>query len=295
MATQMRRDPNRNSVLDQYIQYPHAGRTFFVNRASEGGSDDNDGTTPESAFLSITHALSHCTTGANDYIFVNRCDAATETWPIVISKSYVHLIGQPHQAIPTATLIPDSDAHAIDITAGGGVEIAGFNFGSDKSWLKAGINAGAGTWMDHIHHNIFAWTSEMHDCILVNGGGGSCTITDNKFGAHGFDGKAITSDVNTGRLWIENNVFMVAGVEMNGECGIRASGHGHVILNNYFTLPDLAVGEAIDLDGVGRGLVAGNVAGALGGVLGNVPYEDTAATQNHWTNNIGGIVAINPV
>lgn len=286
MSTQLRMDPYRQGPLFQHMRVPDAGQIFYVHRASNGGDDANDGRTPQTAMLTIEEALDRCTTGANDYIYVMRHDAATETWPITVSKSYVHIIGTPFQASPTPLIQPNTDNHGFNLTGGGGVEIAGFNFGMDHTYVDACINQAAG-WMNHIHHNWFAWSTEAHDCIRLAGGGGQTRINNNFFGAHGFDGYAIEwMDNSTGRVHIHDNVIIVEGMETQGVRGIHMTGHANVVLRNTFLVPASAHGEAISAGGAGNALIDHNhAAGPAAGMGGNNPYGEVAGSVNYWGAN----------
>jgi len=265
-----------------YTRTPAAGTAYYVTDAANGGDDANDGLTPNTPFLTITHALTQCVAGANDYIFVFRVDLAEETWPITISKSYVHLIGTPDQASPTPFIAPQDDNHGIILTAGG-VEIAGFNFGATAAHLEACIYCGTAQWMNHIHHNFFAWSTEAYDCIRLEGSPVNTSIHHNYFGLHGFDRYGILA--STGRINIENNVFFVAGRIVTGSEGIRASSDfGGVIRNNVFRVPGSLAGEAIHLTGGVGFLVDGNH--AMEGVAATAstnPYQEDGT--NHWGLN----------
>ncbi len=70
MTTQIRYDPARHGPLYRHIANPSAGDIFYVNTAAAGALDANDGRTPETAFLTIDHAVGQCTAAGDDYIFV---------------------------------------------------------------------------------------------------------------------------------------------------------------------------------------------------------------------------------
>lgn len=76
---------------------PSAGSEFYV---SGTGLDTNPGT-KEEPFLTITAAIAACVAGNDDYIFVlGYAGAGTETWPIPMTKSKVHVIGTRLRQIP---------------------------------------------------------------------------------------------------------------------------------------------------------------------------------------------------
>ncbi len=275
-----------------YLKHPMANQVYYVTDAARGGDDGNNGLTPHTPFLTITNALA--VAGAlpalierEVYIFVARTSLGDEAgWPIVINQAYTHLIGTLDQASPTPAIRPVGNFHGLELAAGG-IEVAGFLFSADKADTNACIYSAAGQqWMNHIHHNFFAWDSEAHDCIRIDNQQQQISIHHNYFGAHGFDGYGINASTPAGRTLIEDNVFLVKGREMDGVGGIimlPVSGAG-VIRNNVFTVPDNAVGEAIDLTGGQDQLVTNNYAmEGNDAVVTNVPYRDTGAS--HWGMN----------
>lgn len=72
------------------------GNVFYVK--GSGGSDSNDGTTPETALATISEAHDRCTANQNDAVFLiagNSASgaAANETAAVTWSKGFTHLIG----------------------------------------------------------------------------------------------------------------------------------------------------------------------------------------------------------
>ncbi len=279
-----------------YMRHPGPSDVFYVNDAARGGDNANDGLTPNTPFLTITYALTQLSGLREPYIFVARTTLGSETWPIEIDQAYLHLIGTPDQASPTPAIRPQDDNHGL-VLAAGGIEVAGFIFSAPVANVDACIYSAAGQqWMNHIHHNYFAWDSEAYDCIRIDNQQQQISIHHNYFGAHGFSNYAINATTPAGRTLIEDNVILVSGREMDGVGGIimlPVSG-GSVIRNNVFSVPDQAAGEAINLTGGQDVLVTGNVA-AEGKTtpLGNLPWLD-AGILNHWGLNYGGIVASVP-
>lgn len=269
-----------------YVRHPTPGDVFYVTDAARGGDNANDGLTPATPFLTITYALTQLTGLRDSYIFVQRTTPASETWPITISQAYLHLIGTPDQASPTPNIQPDTDNHGI-VCAAGGIEIAGFIFKAPVANQDACIySAAAQQWMNHFHHNYFAWDGEAYDCIRLDNQQQQVSIHHNYFGAHGFDNYAITSVSVAGRTLIEDNVILVHGRERDGAGGIYFSTQsgGSVIRNNDFTVPGLAAGEAIHLTGGQDCLVTGNVAAeGVGATASANPYQEDGT--NHWGLN----------
>lgn len=274
-----------------YMKHPTPNAVFYVQDAARGGDDTNDGTTPYTPVLTITRALVLAAAlpaaiQRQVYILVARTTLASETWPISISQAYLHLIGTPDQASPTPAIRPQDDNHGL-VLAAGGIEVAGFIFSCPVANTDACIYSAAGQqWMNHIHHNFFAWDSEAYDCIRLENQQQQISIHHNYFGAHGFDNYAINAVAAAGRTLIEDNVILVNGREMNGAGGIimlPTSGAG-VIRNNVFTVPGLAAGEAILLTGGQDQLVDGNHAmEGVGAAASTNPYQEDGAS--HWGLN----------
>ena len=284
-----------------YLRHPSANAVFYVQDAARGGDDLNDGISPDTPVLTITQALVLAAAlpaaiQRQVYIFVARTTLGDETWPIEISQAYLHLIGTPDQASPTPAIRPQEDEYGL-VLAAGGIEVSGFIFSADTAYMKACIySAAAQQWMNHIHHNFFAWDSEAYDCIELDNQQQQVSIHHNYFGAHGFSNYAINASTPAGRTLIEDNVILVSGREMDGVGGIimhPVSGGG-LIRNNVFSVPDTAAGQAINLTGGQDILVTGNVAAeGKATPLGNLPWLDAGAA-NHWGLNYGGIVASVP-
>ena len=286
-----------------YLMHPMANQVFYVTDAGRGGDDGNDGLAPHTPLLTITEALvqtaavaaAHPTMARNMYIFVARTTLASEpSWPIVIDQAYLHLIGTPDQASPTPAIRAQDANHGLELRAGG-IEVAGFLFSGDSGGTDACIySAPTQQWMNHIHHNFFAWDSDAYNCILLENQQQQVSIHHNYFGAHGFAGYAINAIAPAGRTLIEDNVILVKGREMNGLGGIRmlpTSGAG-VIRNNVFSVHDSGAGEAITLTGGQDVLVVGNHAANLKLALTFVPWVD--AGTNHWGLNYSNIAASTP-
>ena len=76
-----------------FIKHPTPGDVFYVTDAARGGANANDGLTPLTPFLTITYAMTQLTGVRDSYIFVQRTTIASETWPLEVTASYLHLIG----------------------------------------------------------------------------------------------------------------------------------------------------------------------------------------------------------
>jgi hypothetical protein len=290
MTTQKRYDPSRHGPFYGFMQ-ESAGNIFFVHGTS--GLDTNDGTTPETAFLTITAALAACTAGNNDYIFVVSYpgDAGEAVWPIPIDISKVHIIGTPTQASPSPLINAPADTACFTIYASGGnTEIAGLEMTAGAT--AACIDTSGVVWKANIHHNDFGWQAGARDGILLPGVA-DCPhwlIHHNRFGV-GLTRSGIRMEHNSTRSVISNNLFTVLlgaiGIHLQGLCtgGIN-------ILDNKFRTPDNAAGEAITTSATAIGLATGNEAAEGKGAIGNNPYVDGGSFS--WGINWANIVATLP-
>lgn len=269
-----------------YMKHPTPGDVFYVTDATRGGDNANNGLSPATPFLTITYALTQLTGLRDSYIFVQRTTRTEETWPITIDQAYLHPIGTMDQASPTPIIFPDDNNHGF-VLAAGGVEIAGFLFQNTVGNQKAGIYAAAAQqWMNHYHHNWFAWDGDCYDCILLENQQVQTAITDSYFGVHGFSNYAIhaTAGGGCGRIRIERNVFFQQGRITTGVKAILLNfNFGGVIKDNVFRCRDNAAGEAITVSGQ-NGLITGNY--AMSGVAANMtnnPYQEDGTS--HWGLN----------
>lgn len=271
---------------------PAIGRVFFVRA---GGSDTDNGIDPGTPFLTIEHAIGKCENDRNDYIYVLDCWDA-DTYPIVINKSRIHIIGVTSPAMNVFPQLQGSTADIFQLNANY-VEIAGFGFVSIGA---AGIVSGAATpsygW---IHHCTFATAalSLLNGIELSGGQMGNMLIEDNFFGAN------ITNDGLTGQFVnciIRNNVFRdCANVAVNlGGVEIGA------VIGNYFFrgLDGAPAGWAITLAvAANGGIIADNKASQTGNAVGadNLPYVDASGAAvgtrlNGWAANYHGETVIVP-
>jgi len=280
------------------MRNPVCGNIYYVE--GTGGLDTNDGTTLETAFETITYALTVADSDNNDYIFVRRIDNAAETFPLVVADNFVHIIGMPYGASPRPQLIPPGDTDGFDIQAGG-VEIAGLDFGTIAANSDACIVVNTGQqWRVHIHHNNFAWQTEAYDCIRLDGAT-NIFIHHNNFGAHGYTNVGIYV-VDAVRARIEDNRFFVQNstpvADANFGIHVDNTLQQSTILNNVFVVPDDADGEAITLDSYGGCMIDGNRAMSSNVALNFNPYRDlcvAAANMHAWGINYSGTTPTFPV
>ena len=280
MTTQSRYLVNRYPWLPNVVNNPAAGDVFFVNGSS--GADANDGTTPETAFLTITYAINQCTAGADDYIFVYSYPgaAAGETFPIAMSASKVHLIGTQTQASPSPSIVSPAD-HAITVSASN-CEIAGFDIGATDG-TSACINVSGVTWKLHVHHNEIGWMQACQDGILYPDlvDPPHHYIHHNRFGLNVVR-SGIRVTYNSTRTVIEDNYFDVASGAVGVECVGLCTG-GIVIVDNKFKVTDNAAGEAITLTNANcNAYCNGNHAAAGKGAMANIPWVDGGGGNWGW-------------
>ena len=98
------------------------GRIVYVDGTN--GSNNNSGLTPQDPVLTITEALSLCTTAKGDCIYILSYPAASatgEVFPITIAHNNLHIIGHFSGGRPTAWISAgraESDTAVFDLTAG---------------------------------------------------------------------------------------------------------------------------------------------------------------------------------
>lgn len=275
-----------------HVHTPYPGNIFYVDGTN--GADTNAGTRPEAPLLTVTAALALCESGNNDYVFILNYPSTapgTETFPIALTKSHVHLIGVPDQASRRNVClnVTTGTENCLELGADADdCEIAGIEFGATS---QACILASAGTPFTcrvHIHHCEFGWIRACQDGIHIQAGGADTPhwlVEHNRFGEN-CSRAGIYNNYNSTRSFYRNNFFKVA----NGAVGIHLAGlcTGHIfVLDNYFQVTDNAAGEAITTSATATGLAAGNVAAQGKAALGNIPWVDGGTFD--WGNNMGSL------
>jgi hypothetical protein len=271
---------------------------FFVNGVTGDDTAGNYGQTPDTPLLTLTTALSLCTTNKNDYIFVlDYYQPTGETWPISISKGMVHIIGITNPAVPYAWVQPPADTAAFSYTTGGAYgEISGLDIGAGASHACIEVNT-SGLWGNWIHGCTFGHTqgmSGLHGIWTPSGEMIHWLVEDNTFG------ELLTSDginipTNSGPnsvrgTVIQNNRFRVSGIGINVPMTTADFDEGG-IFNNRFEMSSDAEGKAITFGTGAVGWVDGNV-GAMndGAAPTNNPY--TGGTTMIWGINYKGGTAL---
>jgi len=262
---------------------------FFVDGTSTVGNDSaaNFGQTPDTPLLTITKALSLCTTKKNDYIFILNypATAPAETWPITLTKERVHIIGTHQGPVPNFKIVAPyatEDTPVFAFTTGAAYcEIGHLIMGcGNASSTKGAIEfQTGGLWGNWIHHCGFGLTNRSGTNAahgIYFGGHTSATggemlyglIEHNTFGAlitsHGIYVPAtpMAGPNAVCGLVIRNNRFSVVGSGINillAAADFKSGG----IYDNKFVVANTA-GLAINAASGVHGTVDGNHAVALG-------------------------------
>lgn len=282
MTSQIRLDPFRHGPLYQHMANPSAGDVFYVNTAAAGALDTNDGRTPETAFLTIDNAVGQCTAAGDDYIFVVGHDYASETYPIEVDVSNIHIIGHPLAAEPNVRIVPQSDVDAMTVTASH-VEIAGFHFynAADGYTNKMADVSGRGFWF---HHNYVSWIFWGYDGLWFEGANASNPLIENNFfGAHRLEHWHVTCAPTSNRCVIRNNTFIQDGYDTSAMCIKMDGNNRNQITDNFFMVADLAAGEAITTSASATGFAMGNIAAQGKIAMNNIPWVDGGSFS--WAGN----------
>jgi len=273
---------------------------FYVDLDS--GRDSYNGRSPRRPFQTIQAAIDAALSGRGDYIFVLNAYQA-DTYPIVVNKARLHIIGVSNPNGQAPYLIPIVDTAAISLeVAGAGSEIAGFTLGGGAAHGCIEMNGTGGFW---IHHNLFGGANAggtPQDGIRSKQGvvNAECLIEDNifhgnlaqvpgKLTQYGFVGQGTNLLRHS---IIRNNLFLglAGGIFLGNAAGLS-------LLDNKFVCPDAADGEAITLNAGARGcMVDGNV-GMNGGdaAMTKNPFCDlSGAGNNHWGVNWKSNTALLP-
>ena len=281
-----------------------AGRVFFVRST---GADTNNGLEPETPFQTVTYALTQCTDGGNDYIvLMNNTSALEASFPIVIAKSFIHLIGMWGAPYPNPTLMADDDNPTIRIEDGTTwVEIGGIDFGggATNGCIQIGSDVGNTSYI-WIHHCSFGWDAGIgaQDGIrwLLTHPDAQTYVEDCHFGGL-LTRDGCRLDGNNTRGVYRRNIFRdIQGVGIN--VNVNGADVG-AILDNVFASPIAdALGNGwgiLFIVGAGCALVMGNVGGQTGDATGTSPFVDLSTGAigtklNMWAGNIVANAFANP-
>jgi len=277
------------------LRYASEGNVYWVNNAHPDSSDAHDGTDPEHPLATITQAIANCTANDEDYIIVQNFTNASETWPIALSKSKVHLLCAHHENMWGGRIVtPPADTAAFLIT-GDRVEVAGFDISAGATHACFEFSTTVQSWGAHIHHNRMGWMGLCQDGIRMTGAVDKVNflIHDNCFNDKiTRDGIRIEQNATRGQIW--NNIFRVT--DATGVCInlVTLCTDIYAIYNNVFRCDGAAQGDAItcNVNSIGC-MFWGNQAFHLAANPAQNPYLDLGT--NHWGLNYSGDVVIYPV
>jgi len=285
------------SKLEDLADVRQAGRgptdeVFYVNGITwtngfAAGLDSNEGTF-EAPFMTLTKALSKCTSEANSYIYLlDYYQPTGETWPVSIDKNLVNIIGVGSHFSPLTKWIcmyAVGSYACVDVVADC-VYMEGIGFFPNAA--KAGVTLDSGKKMLHLHDCYFAQGTyglhaESADWAF------NLSVTDSFFLSSLSAGGIYINDDPAGCYFARNHFDRHTGVSIDIEQGAY-----HQIIDNKFALKANTEGLAITLaSGVSRAFVSGNQA-AYGVATTTSPYKDEGTvTTNNWGVNYFGKVAI---
>ena len=260
------------------------GVTLYVDGSN--GLATNSGTTPGSPLLTLTAALALCTNDRNDVIVINDYwQPAGETWPVVVNKSLVTIVGNNwgclHHPWTIMNAVGAGDTACIQVTANyvklfnlgfnAGATAAGLTFNDDRLGCTV-TNCAFLTGQDGIRAGAADIGAALHvrECFF------SASLTR--------DGIRIDDD--PAFQFYENNIFQqVAGVAIN----ILGNGDRGVIRNNLINLAADVAGSGITLAAGATGWAVDGNSANFGETVSNNPYQDdNGASLNMWGMNHHG-------
>ena len=270
---------------------------IFVNGSV--GDNDNDGLSREKPLLTLTAAIAKQTDeNKHLYILVERFYQPTgESWPIVVNKDNVHIIGEGYLKGNTWTFIKPVDDYAGIQLDADRCEIAGFEIGGGGT--SGCIEFGAYTWGNVIHDCWFGVTNttQGRDGIWTEGGLGYHsyynTVIDCIFGKNlTRDSIRLESDASSMIIGLpgHGNIFKdYIGKGINDNGGFMPDG---IICDNLFNMTADEEGTAIHLESA-RTLVDYNKAFYGRTAMANNPYKDTGT--GNWGLNYRQGLSILPL
>jgi hypothetical protein len=284
-------DPSLMAMMQimKYLSKPK-GSVFFCDGSA--GNNANDGLTPLTPKLTLTatHAL---TAPLNDDTIVvlnyGGTGAASETFPILLSNSMIHVVGaqcMDNSKWPTIQS-DDADLDAINIT-GARVELANLEVGGGAN--KAAIHVGsvAGIYGACIHDVWFG----IADCAGLDGirtdvgeDAPYLEVYDCRFGSrltrYGIYNAGNATRGILGRQGHGNKFWNLADIAMNISGGVGLA----EVIDNLFALSGDSVGRAITMGALSSGaLISGNKASYRIDAMTNNPFRDLS-NANHWIDN----------
>ena len=281
--------------LKGFFGVPGLGSVYWVNGGSDGPTDNTrDGLSASTPKQTITAALALCTDNYNDTIYVLNYGSnarASETWPIVVNKAQVHIIGIGTRGNKWATVTAtgaNKDAFSIEAQR---VEIAGLEIGGTAAGTGAGIILTNGMWGCYIHDCWFGVADGAGATGIEVPAGVDAPylrIEDCEFG-NGLTAGGILIANNATKGTIARNVFCdVAAVAIS----VTGSAVGLRIYDNLIDMDADTAGHGISLAaGTSDCLIFRNQVAALKtATTANNGLVD-GSTSNSWGLNYSGIVA----
>lgn len=275
----------RETAIKSYLRSAgilgYHGKIFHVDGGF--GSDSADGLTYETPVLTFTKGLSLCTDSLHDVLLVRNYGTQDETYPIVMNKKRITVIGQPAGSnLPG--IEPDTDVDGIEFEDNAGAGTRFFNFSFKGGATKAAVlmsgtiyavqffNCWFGMQGDGAK-NAFRIESDSPDLHIIG-----CKF-DESITQHHIH---ILGSSTRGR--IENCRFhgiaeTYSGITDTGGTGFLLQ----AILNNYFYSATAKKGFAIEHTGAGGiAFIDGNKANYAG----QAPYIEDG--NNFWCQNWKG-------
>jgi len=280
---------------------PGKGDNFWVDGVN--GSATASGKSPDSPLSTIAAAMALCESGRDDYIWVMDC-WAQDTFPVVLAKQQLHILGISLPSYQYAKMNPSNDAEVFSLTSAGAYsEIAGFA-------LSGGDNHGCididGTEGSFIHDCTFggpgAGGTPKHGILITQNPEGSriedCLFLGDLGSHYGLiteNGIECNASINMVRgLQVLNNRFIGLSIGINMD-----NADYWWVEGNRFIVTNRANGEAITVaaDCLDSSFIENRAAyGMVNGGYSYNPYKDLAAnTVNNWAMNYMGNSVVEPV
>ena len=269
------------------------GDVIYLNGST--GDDAALGQTPAEPVETFLRALALCTNQRNDTIVVLDYWNQDASFPIVVDKEMVSIIGVPGAGAQWPQIATAGNFAGFSVTALG-VEICNLSINAGAN--HAGVEIAAAIWGTEIHHCWFGEAGTAQDGISTVG----VDAVYLKVWACRF-GEGLTRD----GVRIEHNatrgMIGVPGLECNWFRGVPGIAINIVnqfaqggIFDNRIAMPANTLGGGVNIALGATGIhIDGNSAtyGDLG--AGNNPYQDlNAADQNTWGANTHGLALTGP-
>ena len=242
------------------IHFPADGNFYFVDGVS--GSNSSGGLTPDTPKLTLTAAITLATSQNEDYIFLLAYHQASgETWPIVVAKRSMHIVGVTSALEDKPHINPTGETAALNLN--------GATYGSSRVQI-ANLGFCAGSTSGCIEINETCFGVKIFDCSFGHSytGAQDGILVNAPYDAVELHvkgcvfGKMLTRDgirvvINATRCLIENNRFDEPATE-GIYLGVSAGIANPFVLNNYFNMKTDEAGEAIRIGAGDGGLISGN-------------------------------------